>query len=98
MQIRFILTCCAALVTGACGGNDEPVSDQERREGAEQHLQLLAQFGGSYEGDEATYLKRVGEGIAVGAGLERKCTFTLVNTDVVNAFAVPGCFIYVTRG
>ena len=32
------------------------------------------------------------------AGLDGQCTFTLVNSDVVNAFAVPGCYIYVTRG
>ena len=42
--------------------------------------------------------RRVGEKIAAAAGLQGECTFTLVNSDVVNAFAVPGCYIYVTRG
>ena len=37
-------------------------------------------------------------GWRAAAGLEGQCTFTLVNSDVVNAFAVPGCYIYVTRG
>jgi predicted Zn-dependent protease len=96
---RFLpLACCAALLTSACGYGDAPVSDQERAVGAEQHPQLLAQFGGAYAGEEAGYLARLGEKIAGGADLQNQCTFTLVNTDVVNAFAVPGCYIYVTRG
>ncbi len=88
-----------ALLTAGCGGANDPiVSDAERRVGAEQHPQLLAEFGGSYAGDEAVYLRRTGEKLAAAAGLGGQCTFTLVNSDVVNAFAVPGCYIYVTRG
>lgn len=98
MRLRLVLASCAALLIGACGDGDTPVTEQERQVGAEQHPWLLAQFGGAYESDEAAYLNRVGEVIATRAGLERQCTFTLVNTDVVNAFAVPGCFIYITRG
>jgi predicted Zn-dependent protease len=87
-----------ALLTSGCGYGDAPVSEQERATGAEEHPKLLDQFGGAYEGEEAGYLKRLGEKIAAGADLDGQCTFTLVNTDVVNAFAVPGCYIYVTRG
>jgi predicted Zn-dependent protease len=36
--------------------------------------------------------------MADAAGLRGQCTFTLINTDVINAFAVPGCYVYVTRG
>ncbi|HET9639621.1 MAG TPA: M48 family metalloprotease [Allosphingosinicella sp.] len=85
----------------ACGGGDdyEPeVRAEEKRIGAQQHPQLLAEFGGAYQSPEAAYARRVGEKVAAAAGLEGECTFTLVNSDVVNAFAVPGCYIYVTRG
>ena len=98
MRRLLPLACCLFLLTSACSYGDVPVSDQERRTGAEQHPQLLAQFGGAYEGGEAAYLKSLGEKIAAGADLADQCTFTLVNSDVVNAFAVPGCYIYVTRG
>ncbi len=98
MRRPLLLICCAALLTSGCGYGDAPVSERERDVGAEQHPQLLAQFGGAYQGDEAIYLKRLGDKIAEGADLAGQCTFTLVNTDVVNAFAVPGCYIYVTRG
>ena len=89
----------AALLLAGCGSGDEPaVSDADREAGAKFHPQLLAEFGGAYQSDESDYLRRVGNAIASTAGLESQCTFTLVNTDVVNAFAVPGCYIYVTRG
>lgn len=100
MRKPFIIACSAlALLTSACGyGGDAPVSDAERELGAEQHPKLLAEFGGAYDGEEADYLKRVAAKVAASAGLGDQCTFTLVNSDVVNAFAVPGCYIYLTRG
>jgi predicted Zn-dependent protease len=74
------------------------VSEADRRAGAEQHELLLAEFGGAYRGDESAYVELLGSRLATAAGLDGQCTFTLVNSDVVNAFAVPGCYIYVTRG
>ena len=99
MTRRFLLTMLLPLALAGCGDAEGPiVSDSDRAAGAEAHPQLLAEFGGEYGGDEAPYLKSLGERLAAGAGLEGQCTFTLVNSDVVNAFAVPGCYIYVTRG
>lgn len=88
-----------AILLASCSLGDEPVvSEADRAAGAELHPRLLAEFGGVYEGDERQYLARLGSGIASTAGLDGQCTFTLVNSDVVNAFATPGCYIYVTRG
>jgi len=97
---RFALPLLAAALLAGCGGGDyEPeVRADEKELGARQHPQLLAEFGGAYRAPEADYARRVGQKIATAAGLEGECTFTLVNSDVVNAFAVPGCYIYVTRG
>lgn len=89
----------AAALLSACSFGDEPVvTDADRAAGAELHPQLLAEFGGRYEGDERAYLERVAGQVAATAGLDGQCTFTLVNSDVANAFAVPGCYIYITRG
>ena len=95
-------TAFACLVTG-CGTpvatNTGPViADADRVQGERTHPQLLAEFGGSYVGEESGYVRSVGERVATAAGLSGQCTFTLVNSDVVNAFAVPGCYIYATRG
>ncbi|MEG3086728.1 M48 family metalloprotease [Sphingomonas sp. PB4P5] len=91
-----------ALLVAGCGGGSPgevpTISEEDRAHGAEAHAQLLAGFGGPYAGPQAAYVRGVGERIAAAAGVEGQCTFTLVNSDVVNAFAVPGCYIYVTRG
>jgi len=99
---RFLATTAAFSLLASCGGGapDTPptITEEERAYGAEQHPALLAEFGGAYGGPEARYVAALGEKIAAAAGLNGQCVFTLVNTDVVNAFAVPGCYIYVTRG
>jgi predicted Zn-dependent protease len=99
MVSKRLLTAASALLLASCGGGRGAViSAEDRAAGAEAHPQLLAEFGGEYRSDEAAYLKRLGGNIARAAELDGQCTFTLVNSDVVNAFAVPGCYIYVTRG
>ena len=99
MKHPFLLSALVALLLAGCGGDEDPaIRSDEREVGAEQHPQLLAAFGGAHEAPEAAYVRRIGEKVAAAADLEGQCTFTLVNSDVVNAFAVPGCYIYVTRG
>ncbi|HEX8257377.1 MAG TPA: M48 family metalloprotease, partial [Allosphingosinicella sp.] len=98
----WALAALLAASTSACGDSPKDyapeVTDADRAQAAEQHPQLLAEFGGAYDGPQARYLAALGGKLAAAAGLDGQCTFTLVNTDVVNAFAVPGCYIYITRG
>ena len=98
---RALLALPLACALLACGGpvvDDTAISERDRLYGEQLHPQLLAEFGGPYPGEEARYVAEVGERVAAAAGLGRQCVFTLVNSEVVNAFAIPGCFIYVTRG
>lgn len=89
------LTSCATIDSTA----DAPsVTQNDRAVAARNHPQIMQQFGGAVEGPLATHVAGVGERVAVAAGIPAQCTFTVVNTDVVNAFAVPGCYIYITRG
>lgn len=97
------LAALSTFVAAACATvNSTPDAPQvtggERARAGQQHPQIVAQFGGAVEGPVAAYVSGVGERVATAAGVPGQCTFTVINTDVVNAFAVPGCYIYVTRG
>jgi predicted Zn-dependent protease len=92
-----------ALFASACATVDSTpdapaVNAGERARAGQQHPQIVAQFGGAVDGPLGTYVGGVGERLATIAGVPGQCTFTVINTDVVNAFAVPGCYIYMTRG
>lgn len=82
-------------------GQAQSISASDKQQGAEAHPQLLQQFGGAIKGPAADYVARVGRKIAVQSGLsnsERDFTVTLLDSPVDNAFAIPGGYIYVTRG
>ena len=103
MKSVFVPVLAASLLLTACDVSPTPdytpqVKQEDREVARQQHPQLLAEFGGEWKGPEAAYVKEMGDKLADAAGLSGQCTFTMVNTDVVNAFAVPGCYIYVTRG
>ena len=79
----------------------QAISAGDKRAGAEAHPQLLQQFGGAMKGPAADYVSRVGRRIAVESGLsnsERDFTVTLLDSPINNAFAIPGGYVYVTRG
>lgn len=66
---------------------------------AREHRQIVAELGGTYVGPQADYVQRIGERMAQAAGMRQTCVFTVLNSQVVNAFtAPPGCYVYVTRG
>jgi predicted Zn-dependent protease len=78
--------------------NAQVVKASEQATALKQHPQVVAQFGGEISGPISTYVSSIGEKTAKAANLGGKCKFTVLNSDVVNAFAVPGCYIYITRG
>jgi predicted Zn-dependent protease len=80
----------------------------EVRLGRETDPELLAEFG-LYEDSALTaYVARIGEAVLAHSHLRRESaapeqrqtpfTFRVLDSPVVNAFALPGGYIYVTRG
>lgn len=73
---------------------------QETSVGAQEHEKIMQQYGGVVKNAALTaYVSRVGARVA--ADTERpdvKYQFFLLDTPVVNAFALPGGYVYVTRG
>ena len=103
------LLCTPLLTLGSCSTNPATgkksftafmSEEEEKRVGAAEHPKILKQFGGVYDD------KNLGFYVAsIGAKLARHSefpnldfTFTVLNTDKVNAFALPGGYIYITRG
>jgi predicted Zn-dependent protease len=76
------------------------ITPAEAQQGAQYHQQLLQEFGGPMSGPQATYVEQVGRNIALQSGLansQSAFTVTLLNSQVDNAFAIPGGYVYVTR-
>jgi predicted Zn-dependent protease len=73
---------------------------QEKQVGAEQHPKLVREFGGTYDDAEvAAYVERVGQALAKHAEVQDiQYSFTVIDDDGINAFALPGGYIHVTRG
>jgi len=74
--------------------------EQEKQIGEQQHPRILQQFGGEYPDPELqAYVDEVGNRLAAASDLpDTRFTFTLLDTDVPNAFALPGGYVYITRG
>jgi predicted Zn-dependent protease len=97
-----LATACTRVVNPATGQTEFTAMSpaQERQVGAQQHPQILAQFGGAYDDPNLQgYVTGIGNRLkAVSELPELDFTFTLLNSDVVNAFALPGGYVYITRG
>ncbi len=73
---------------------------EELRVGSEEHPKILKQFGGEYKDSRFTsYVRRIGLKLARVSDMPNlKFTITVLNDSQVNAFALPGGFVYITRG
>lgn len=72
---------------------------QEIGIGKESHPEILAEYGGVEDPALQEYFSRIGQDIArISHRPDLPWTFTVLDSPVVNAFAVPGGFIYLTRG
>lgn len=73
---------------------------QESAIGAEEHPKLVEEFGGKYDDARlAAYVNAVGA--ALGKVTEtpgQGWSFTVLNSPIVNAFALPGGYVHVSRG
>ena len=74
--------------------------DEENNIGAREHPKIIKAFGGIYEDKNLQeYINNIGNRLASNSELpDIRWTFTILDSPVVNAFALPGGYIYVTRG
>lgn len=74
--------------------------EEEQRVGAEEHPKVTQQFGGVYDDDDmGAYVAELGARLVrVSETPDAQFTFTVLDSDVINAFALPGGYIYISRG
>ncbi len=74
--------------------------DQEVQLSREEHPKILAEFGGEYKDPQLqTYVSSLGMLLArTSERPELPWKFTVLDSPQINAFALPGGYIYITRG
>lgn len=92
--------CATAPATGRTFFTGGMSAEDEARLGLQEHQKIVPQFGGVYENAElSAYITSIGNLLARTSEIpNQKFTFTVLDSPIVNAFALPGGYVYVTRG
>ena len=105
MLAGLALAGCNQLMTAgvppdAAIGASPPVVPTATGAGAEEHARIVAAHGGIYHDDklEQTVARVVGRIVAASEQPDQGYRITILNSPAVNAFALPGGYLYVTRG
>ncbi len=100
------LTVCALLI-GSCArnpvtGNTDVTMTSEKGEieqGRKAHEQVLKVYGVYQDQALQDYINEIGQKLAHASQRpELEWHFTIVDSEEINAFALPGGYIYITRG
>lgn len=97
-----VATALAGCATNPVTGDQDLSLMSEQREinlGKKNHPEIIKQFG-RYEDEKLqTYVNRIGQNLVQNSHRSQlKYSFTVLDTPDVNAFALPGGYIYITRG
>ena len=108
-RVSFALLLCFSMILSACSTNPATGErqfasfmspQQENQVGAQEHEKVLKQFGGLVKDKALTdYVNKIGQKLAQNT--ERpdvQYKFFLLDSPEANAFAIPGGYIYITRG
>lgn len=101
LPVLFLVAACSANpATGEQSFTAFMSEEKELRLGAEEHPKIIKQSGGVFSPDKwSPYVREIGRKLASFS--ERPnlpWTFTVLNDTQVNAFALPGGYVYITRG
>jgi len=105
--LLFAATFAGALAVAGCATN--PVTGrsdvvtmsaaQEVEIGRKMHPQILREYGRYADEELQGYVSDLGQRIAAKSHRpDLQYTFTVLDSEEVNAFALPGGFVYITRG
>ena len=97
----LVAGCGTTVVNPVTGRTERTVMDEasEIAEGAKGHQEVLAEYGALANPRLQSYVNEVGQKLAAQSHrAQLKWTFTVLDSAEVNAFALPGGYVYITRG
>ncbi|MFO1219550.1 MAG: M48 family metalloprotease [Burkholderiaceae bacterium] len=98
----LLLAACGTPVTNPVTGREErTVMDEaaEIEEGRKAHQEVIAEMGAVADAKLQAYVNGVGQKLAkLSHRPQLAWTFTVVDSPQINAFALPGGYVYITRG
>ena len=109
MKTRSLIPLLTAALLAACASVTNPVTGQreltvmdekaEIAEGVKAHQEVIKEYGVVDDAVLQAYVDGVGQKLATASHRAKlKWTFTVLDSPEVNAFALPGGYIYITRG
>lgn len=102
LRTGFLVACLAATAALPAPAQAQIfMSPEEAKElGQKEHPKVIQEFGGVYEDPNiGAYVASIAGRLAGVSGQPATSfTFTVLNSPIVNAFALPGGFVYITRG
>ncbi|MDH5187971.1 MAG: M48 family metalloprotease [Rhodospirillaceae bacterium] len=92
--------CSANPATGEQSFTAFMSPEREKEVGREEHPKIIKAFGGVYDDHEiGAYVAGIGARLSQHSEMpELVWTFTVLNDSKINAFALPGGYVYITRG
>lgn len=98
--MKSIALAAAILIAMGLPGHAKQHSQKSQAIGDQTHPKILAQYGGAIKDQNLVkYVDQLGRKLVRHTDrADAKWTFTVLDSPIVNAFALPGGYIYITRG
>ena len=101
LSLLLLAACGTKVVNPVSGRAERSVMDEQTEisEGRKAHQQVLAEYGAVANPGLQAYVNDVGQRLARQSHRSNlQWTFTVLDSPDINAFALPGGYVYVTRG
>lgn len=101
LAVSLLTGCGSAVVNPVTGQAERSVMSEQAEvtEGAKAHQQVLQEYGTVKDARVQSYVNNLGQRLAKLSHRDQlQWHFTVLDSPEINAFALPGGYVYVTRG
>lgn len=100
LALSVSLACMACASDGAAQNRSRSISQSSQSQAAQQHPAIVQEFGGEANPAVSNYVRNVASRVTAQTNISGGANafrVTTLNAPVMNAFAVPGGYLYFTR-